>query len=111
MVSSSRSGQQCPGTARRGCWPHPGIGERPQSQAVLDVLYQSARDAESGYRAAAFVADVLAEGADAVRVDLEHREGTVLQILIPYSRPRLKKAITFDQMRVSAGQVRVWGEQ
>ncbi|HEY2313107.1 MAG TPA: hypothetical protein VGH96_05805 [Streptosporangiaceae bacterium] len=87
----------------------PGQGERPQSQAVLDVLYQGAREDGSAHRAAAFVADVLAEGVDAVRVELEHREGNVLTILVPYSRSRLKRAITFGQMRVSAGQARVWG--
>jgi hypothetical protein len=86
----------------------PGFGERPQSQAVLDLLYQGARDPVTGYRAAAFAADVRAEGSDAVRVELEHREGSVLVVLVPYQQNMAQGTITFGQMRASAGQARVW---
>jgi hypothetical protein len=86
----------------------PGLGERPHSQAVLDLLYQGARDAATRYRAAAFAADVRAEGSDAVRVELEHREGSVLVVLVPYQQNMPQGTITFGQMRASAGQARVW---
>jgi hypothetical protein len=86
----------------------PGLGERPQSQAVLDLLYQGARDPASGYRAAAFATDLRAEGSDAVRVELEHREGSVLVVLVPYQQNMPHGTITFGQMRASAGQARVW---
>ena len=89
----------------------PGAGERPKSQLVLDALYAGARSGAANLRAVAVVADVrLARGGDAVRVELEHKEGTVLVVLLPYSRTRrgLKKTITFGQMTVSAGHQRVW---
>lgn len=89
----------------------PGAGERPKSQLVLDALYAGARSGAANLRAVAVVADVrLARGGDAVRVELEHREGTALVVVLPYSRTRrgLKRTITFGQMTVSAGQQRVW---
>lgn len=85
----------------------PGLGERPESQAMLDALYQSARDVSARIRAAAIVADVRAEGTDAVRIGLEHREGSVLEVLIPYDRDPLQRTVTFRQIRASAGQARV----
>jgi hypothetical protein len=86
----------------------PGLGERPQSQAVLDLLYQGARDPVSDYRAAAFAADVRADGSDAVRVELEHREGSVLVVLVPYQQNTPQGTIMFGQVRASAGEARVW---
>jgi hypothetical protein len=68
----------------------PGLGERPDSLAVLDSLYAGAAENRSSYRAVGFVADVRANGGDAVRVDLEHRDEALgLTILMPYQRKGL----------------------
>ena len=86
-------------------------GDRPESQLVLDALYQAARSTVDDIRAVAFVADVrMGGGGDAVRVELEYKEGPALIVLLPYSQTRkgLKKTITFHPMTVSAGQQRVW---
>lgn len=63
-----------------------GLGEHPASNQVLDALYEGARAEAASHRAVAFVADVRANGSDAVRIELEHREGVALVLLIPYSR-------------------------
>jgi hypothetical protein len=86
----------------------PGEAERPRSEAVLQALYDGARNSCSTRRAFAFVADVLVGGADAVRVELEHQEGTALVVLMPYDRSHLTKEITFGQMTGSTGHPRVW---
>ena len=86
----------------------PGLGEHPASDQVLTTLYEGARANVNDSRAFAFVADVRANGSDAVRIELEHREGTVLVLLLPYTRSRFKKALTFGQMSVSTGAPRVW---
>ena len=52
----------------------PGVGEHPESDLVLARLYEGARKNASNSRAAAFVAEVRANGSDAVRVELEHQE-------------------------------------
>jgi len=56
----------------------------------------------------AFVADVRVEGSDAVRVELEHAEGVAIVFLMPYSRSRFKKSLTFSEPNASAGQRRIW---
>ena len=86
----------------------PGLGERPASDEVLASLYHAARANAASSRAVAFVADVRADGSDAVRVELEHRDGVALVVLLPYTRSRFKKTLTFGQMRVSMGEPRVW---
>lgn len=66
----------------------PGLGDRPDSDAVLETLYEGVRGDLEEYRAAAFVADVTVSGSDAVQVELEHAEGVSLAVLLPYSRSR-----------------------
>lgn len=83
-------------------------GGHPQSDVVLAGLYDGARTTSSTRRAFAFVADVRANATDAVRVELEHKEGNAIVVLIPYSRSRLKKKVTFGQISCTAGQPNVW---
>jgi hypothetical protein len=83
-------------------------GGHPQSDVVLAGLYDGARTTSSTRRAFAFVADVRANATDAVRVELEHKEGTAIVVLIPYSRSRLKKKVIFGQISGTAGQPNVW---
>lgn len=85
-----------------------GLGEHPASDQVLTTLYEGARANANASRAFAFVADVRANGSDAVRLELEHREGAVLVLLLPYTRSKFKKALSFGQMSVSTGAPRVW---
>jgi len=86
----------------------PGLGEHPPSAAVLDTLYDGARASADRQRAVAFVADVRADGGDAIQVELEHREGASLVLVVPYSRRRLRRTITFGETRGRPGPARVW---
>jgi hypothetical protein len=89
----------------------PGVGELPESHVLLDALYEAARSSADDVRAVAFVADVrLAGGSDAVRVQLEHKDGPVLVVLLPYSQAGagLGDTITFGPMSVSTGHGVVW---
>jgi hypothetical protein len=72
------------------------------------MLYEGARQGASELRATAFVADVRANGGDAVRVELEHSEGQAIVVLLPYSRSRFKKTVTFGQPSGGPGEPRVW---
>ena len=89
----------------------PGLGEHPASDLVLAHLYDKARTNASNARAAAFVADVRANGSDAVRVELEHQEGATLVVLVPYTRSRFKKTVAFGPISVAHGQPRIWAVQ
>jgi hypothetical protein len=87
----------------------PGLGEHPDSQSVLDALYDAGRDRRDEIDALACVSDVrLEDGSDAVLVDLEHREGHSLSIVTPYRRRRLRRSVETDQMSVSTGTARIW---
>ena len=86
----------------------PALGERPDSNSVLAMLYEGARHEASGIRAAAFVAEVRANGGDAVRVELEHSEGQAIVVLMPYSRSRFKRTVKFGQPSGGSGEPRVW---
>jgi hypothetical protein len=89
----------------------PGLGEHPPSVAVLDTLYAGARASADTRRAVAFVADVRANGADALRLELEHRQGVTLVLVVPYTRSRFRRTITFGEMQGSPGRARVWGTE
>jgi len=87
-----------------------GIGDHPQPDQVLAGLYDGARASAADIRAAAFVVDVLADGSDAVRVELEHQDGIALVVLVPYQPSTLKRFPKFEQMSVAPGEPRVWIE-
>lgn len=89
----------------------PGSDEHPASQDVLAALYEGGRQMKADRRALAFAADVLlAGGSDAVRVELEHREGTALVLVVPYTRSRFKKTVAFGQVSGGAGERRIWSD-
>lgn len=85
-----------------------GLGEHPQPDRVLAGVYDGARATAAENRAAAFVSDVLVEGSDAVQVELEHRDGIALVVLVPYKPATLKRVPTFRDMSVAPGEPRVW---
>jgi hypothetical protein len=88
----------------------PDLGERPPSQAVLDVLYRGAAAQQDTLRAAAFVADVRLDGSDAVRVEIEHRDGGPgLAVLAPYAlRGLVRKRARFGDLQLAEGARRIW---
>jgi hypothetical protein len=87
----------------------PGEGERPPSSAVLNLLYDGAAAERDGLRAAAFAAPVETPDGDAVRVEIEHRDGgPALAVLLPYRRKKLRKSFEYGQLAAEAGQRHVW---
>ena len=45
---------------------------------------------------------------DAVRVELEHREGPALVVLRPYRRARFTRKPTYADLTTGPGEHRVW---
>ena len=87
----------------------PGLGEKPDSQSVIDALYAGVVKDRDGLRAAAVVADVRVDGGDAIRVQFEHRDGgPAMQILVRYAKKRFRGGIEYGATSVSASQRRVW---
>jgi hypothetical protein len=87
----------------------PGEGEHPAPEAVLELLYESMNAVRAGTRAVAFAAPVEMPGGDAVRVELEHRDGgPALALLLPYRTRRLRRAVDTGDLVATPGERRVW---
>ena len=63
---------------------------------VLEGLKSGVQQQAGEYRAVAFVADGLLHGADAILVDLEHREGVALRMMVPYRRHRFPRRLSLN---------------
>lgn len=83
-------------------------GDRPASGDVIQACLATLNDKREQLQAAAIVADVSTPDGDAIRVDLEHREGHALTILLPYSRKRFSKNVDYGPIRAQAGHKQIW---
>jgi hypothetical protein len=87
----------------------PDLGEQPPSRDVLRALVEGARTERERLRAVALASDVTVRGGgDAIRVQLEHREGAVLEIVVPYRRRRFGGKVSLGEMSVSDGDGQIW---
>jgi hypothetical protein len=87
----------------------PGLGERPESLAVLDSLYAGVMASRERLRGAAFVADVRTDGTDAIRVQAEHRDGGPgVEVLMRYEKKRFRKTVEYGSVIASSGPRRIW---
>ncbi len=86
----------------------PDVGERPPSQSVLDTLLEGLIGNRDGLRAVALCAEVRLPDSDAVRVELEHREGHAIAVLLPYKKKRLGRRVEFSALRAGSATQQVW---
>jgi hypothetical protein len=84
--------------------------DQPASSAVITALLATLSARRDQLRAMALVVDTRAPqlGGDAVRVTLEHREGAVMAVLLPYSRRRLRGSIQYGQLQATTADNYVW---
>lgn len=76
---------------------------------LLELLYLGVQGQAGELRAAAFVAAVQADGSDAIRVELEHREGAAITVLLPYTTPRRRRGtVEYGELSAAPGERRVW---
>lgn len=80
----------------------------PSSHDVLALLYEAATNSAQSLRAVAFVAAVRVADSDAIRVELEHRDGITMAVVIPYERDVATASITIGASRATANPARVW---
>jgi hypothetical protein len=88
----------------------PGLGEHPDSRAVLEALWEGLIEQKDSLRAVAVVSDIRLKEpeGDAIRIDIEHREGTPITVLRPYRRSRLGRGCRFDELVAQPGAKRIW---
>jgi hypothetical protein len=83
--------------------------DRPPSQELVDILYDGARKDAHRLRTFGVVSDVLLEGgADAIRLQAEHRDGTAIVVLLPYARDTETMTISVAGASTRLASPRVW---
>lgn len=97
------------GQAEMSAAPPDPTDENPRSADVAAASFGALADKRDTIRAGAVVTDVrMADGGDAIRVDLEHADGHALTVLLPYIKKRLSKKVEFGELRAQGGQRQIW---
>ena len=85
--------------------------DRPASAAVIDALLEGLRADRADYRAVALVSDIRAAelDGDAIRVVLEHSEGVVMAVFLPYARRRrIRGGLECGQLQATTAEAAIW---
>jgi hypothetical protein len=82
--------------------------EQPVTADVLVLLYEGLRGQSTDIRAAGVACDVKLRptGEDAIQVQIEHREGAVLAVVLPYKKQGGK--ITYGNLAAIPAEPRIW---
>jgi hypothetical protein len=86
----------------------PGQGEHPSSGEVRASLLDGMRHEREKFRAIAVCFDVLLPDSDAIRVELEHRDGQAIAVLLPYKKRRLGRGLDYHDLRGAMADKTVW---
>jgi hypothetical protein len=88
---------------------HPGSGDNnPASSDVFDLLVGGFGAKSDHLRAAALVANFRTSESDVIRIDLEHRDGRALVVLMPYQADPSGQGISYGQLQAGEGNRRIW---
>lgn len=86
-------------------------GPRPRAADLLALLVDSLRERRDGLLAGGVVADTSIRDGDAVRVELEHRDGgPALVVEVRYRASWVQGETAFGERRVALGTRRVWDD-
>jgi hypothetical protein len=84
--------------------------ERPASADILSRLVAQLRQEQADLRAVAICSDVQLSDSGAVRVELEHRDGHAMAVLLPYKSKRFGRGVEYAALRGSSANRQVWTE-
>jgi hypothetical protein len=93
---------------------YPGQGGHSSLADILSLLYDGLGFHSMGLRAVAVIScvriDLPSMPTDAIRVEIEHREGVAIAVLFPYKK-RFGRGVTYGDLQAAAGERRIWSEQ
>src|SRR5438105_40909 len=75
---------------------------------VISTLVRGLQRDRGSLRAAAIAADVRTSDSDAVRVELEHRDGHAFQVLMPYKKERVRRGVEYGTLSAAPGRQQIW---
>jgi len=80
------------------------------AEDALQTLLDGLAAQRNALRVGAVVAAVHLESiqSDAVRVDIEHREGVALTLVLPYTRKKLRKKVEWGETQSMLVGPRIW---
>jgi hypothetical protein len=85
------------------------LGDSPTTEEVLESLYAEAPAYAASQRAFAFVADVSVPGGrPGVRLEIEHKDGVALVLLVPYTRAAAGEPIAYGEMEGAVRPMQIW---
>jgi hypothetical protein len=86
----------------------PGLGEHPDAGAVRASLLDALRRTREELRAIAVCSDVRLPDSDAIRVELEHRDGQAMSVLLPYKKKRFARGVEYRDLRAGTAEKQLW---
>ncbi len=82
--------------------------DHPRSADLVAALVEALAHDATANRARAVVSDVrLSSGSDAIHVELEHRDGIAIAVVLPYSRAEGEPP-SYGELGAVAAQQRTW---
>jgi hypothetical protein len=82
--------------------------ERPDSASIISMLLAAAQNKRDELRAVGICSNVRSTDSDAIRVELDHSEGTALAVLLRYSEKRFGRGIEYAGLEASLAANQVW---
>jgi hypothetical protein len=86
----------------------PGVGEHPAGAEVRVSLFDGLRRTRAELRAIAVCSDVRLPDSDAIRVELEHRDGQAMAVFLPYKKKRFGRSVEYHDLRAGTADKQVW---
>ncbi|HMK11452.1 MAG TPA: hypothetical protein VK461_07710 [Acidimicrobiales bacterium] len=86
----------------------PGTDEHPGSIDVLNDLVDGLRSERDALRAVALASDVRVADCDAIRLELEHREGIAIAVLLRYHHVNGNGNVEYGALTAGPGEPHIW---
>jgi hypothetical protein len=85
------------------------LGDSPTTEEVLESLFAEAPAYAARQRAFAVVADgSVPGGRPGVRLEIEHKDGVALVLLVPYTRAAAGEPIAYGEMEGAVRPMQIW---
>jgi len=85
-----------------------GSDEHPPSTEVLQELVDGLRSERDALRAVAVASDVRVSDSDAIRVELEHRDGIAIEVMLRYRSLKGNGDIEYGTLSAGPGEAQIW---
>jgi len=86
----------------------PGSGEHPESTDVLQELVDGLRSERDVLRAVAVASEVRVADCDAIHLELEHREGIAISVLLRYRHVNGNGGVEYGALTAGPGEAQIW---